>query len=107
MAKAHAGRLRGVAFIAMALVIAFAWDVSYGLGYDHVAALRSMPFGLSYFAVPMALCALVALALRRRLSLGGPGNGLLAPALGSLLAPFIVFLPVLYFDCIVLGACIG
>ncbi|HXC55465.1 MAG TPA: hypothetical protein VNU97_09230 [Rhizomicrobium sp.] len=98
---------RALAFAGLCCAAAFACDVALGLSYDHVALLRELSMEVAYFAIPMALCAVLGLALRRWLGLAASDGALAAALLSVVAAPFLMFLPVLYFDCAALGACIG
>ena len=99
--------LREAAFTAFCYGLAFAWDVAYGLSYDHFAPARHLGLVFSYFAIPMVLCAILGIALRRWLGFSDTAGALLAATLSVVSAPFIMFLPVLFFDCVALRACIG
>lgn len=99
--------LCAAAFTGLCFALAFVWDVAYGLSFDHFAPARALSMEVSYFAIPMALCFALGFTLRRRLKFSGTDGALIAAVLSCIAAPFVMFLPVLFFDCAVLGACIG
>jgi hypothetical protein len=107
VATARTSWLRGATFTVLCCATAFGWDVGLGLAYDHVALIREMSMEVAYFGIPMTLCALLGLVLARWLDVATSDVALAAAALSCVAAPFAMFLPVLYFDCAALGACIG
>ena len=106
-AQIHSSWAREAAFTGLCLGIAFVWDVAFGLSYDRFAPSRALEMQMSYFAVPMVLCAILGFILRRWLRYSDTTGALLAATISVVAAPFLVFLPVLFFDCAVLKACIG
>ena len=106
-AQIRSSWLREAAFTGLCLSVAFVWDVAFGLSYDRFAPSRALGMEISYFAIPMVLCAILGFFLRRWLRYSDTGGALLAATLSVVAAPFLVFLPVLFFDCVVLKACIG
>ena len=99
--------LREAVFLGLCLATSFVWDVAYGLSYDHLSVARGLSAAFAYVVVPTFLCAIVCYPLRRWLKVADTDGAATAVVVSCVGAPTLVVFPVMFFECAVLGACIG